>query len=303
MALFLYFSDLYCIMRNYINQLKLFDYVIIIFCLLTGIYITLGYNKLENIGIHILIRVLFISIVFLLILLQKSNLKFLYFLRNFYPLLFLGFLYSETDYYNNLLFENFDPFLVHIEELIFKTQPSLEFSKKIPYKWFSELMHLGYFSYYLITFGVPFSIYIKNRESFNKSMFIIILSFCFYYLTFVIFPSIGPQFFFTQSLNKLPDGYLFHKIMNIIIKIGETETGAFPSSHVGMAVIFLILTWKNIRLYFRALMILSFVLLLSTVYIHAHYVIDIIAGLISGFIFYLISNHIYLKLNQSKQIV
>ena len=276
-----------------LKRIKPFDLVIILFCLLTGIYILVGYKQLHDIYIHLLIRFIFLSIIFFLITTENSNNRILQFLRNFYPLLLLGFFYSETDYYNNLIFENFDSTLVQIENLFFGTQLSLQFSKLIPNKWFSELMHFGYFSYYLMTLGVPLLFYLKARRRFEKTMFIIVLSFCLYYLSFIIFPSIGPQFYFPMEQQTVPDAYLFQKIMDIIITIGESETGAFPSSHVGMAIIFLIIIRKRFKNYCFIILPLVTVLILSTIYLKAHYAIDIIAGIITGILFYLLSNKIY----------
>ena len=280
-------------MRNLFRSLKSFDFVIIIYCLITGIYISIGYNQLHDISFHLLIRVAFLSIVFLLVYIEKWQNKILLFIRNFYPLIFIGFFYSETDYYNNLIFENFDPILVRLEEFLFGSQLAIEFPKLIPFQWFSEIMHFGYFSYYLMIVGIPLLFYIKSSKEFEKSMFIILTSFCLYYLVFIVFPSIGPQFYFTIDQLSVPDGYIFDKIMHIIVELVETETGAFPSSHVGIVIIFLILIWKHFRNYFKVLILLSIFLILSTVYIKAHYAIDILAGIISGILFFLLSNWIF----------
>lgn len=194
-------------MRKLLNKLKSFDLVVILFCILTGIFIILSSNQLQNIFLHLSIRVLFIALIFLLISVTKSNNKLLSFIRNFYPLLLLGFFYGETDYYNNILFVNLDSYLVKIERFVFGSQLSLDFSVLIPYKWFSELMHFGYFSYYLFTLGIPLLFYVKKKQEFNKAMFIIIFSFCSYYILFILFPSIGPQFYFEPNQVIIPDGY------------------------------------------------------------------------------------------------
>lgn len=285
-------------MRKLLNKLKSFDLVVILFCILTGIFIILSSNQLQNIFLHLSIRVLFIALIFLLISVTKSNNKLLSFIRNFYPLLLLGFFYGETDYYNNILFVNLDSYLVKIERFVFGSQLSLDFSVLIPYKWFSELMHFGYFSYYLFTLGIPLLFYVKKKQEFNKAMFIIIFSFCSYYILFILFPSIGPQFYFEPNQVIIPDGYFFDRVMHLVVKYGETETGAFPSSHVGMTIIFLILIWKNFRKYFNILLIPVFLLILSTVYLKAHYAIDIIAGGISGVLFYVLSLRTYILMNK-----
>lgn len=287
-------------MNTLISKLKSFDYIIIIFCLISGIYISFGYNRIEDLWIHLTLRIVIISVSILLIYYGDQN-KFIQFLRNFYPLVFLGFFYSETGYYNQLIFKPFDPYLVRFEELIFTIQPSLEFSKLIPSQWFSELMHFGYFSYYLIIFGVPFLYYLQVRDKFERTMFIIMLSFSFYYIIFFLLPSIGPQFYFNANLSSVPEGFLFEKIMNVIIDMAETPTGAFPSSHVGVAIIIVILTFKDFRKHLTYLIPIVIILILSTVYIKAHYVIDIIAGFITGMLFYFIGNYIF-KLREYKQI-
>lgn len=286
-------------LNSILKKFKSFDLVVSLFIMTTGIYILAGYKQLNQISIHLLIRIVFLSIIFLLIKADDSKNTLLQFLRNFYPLLFLGFFYSETDYYNNLLFENFDPFLIRTENLIFGTQLSLEFSNLFSSQWFSEIMHFGYFSYYLMTFGVTLLFYIKAPKQFERVMFIIILSFSLFYIFFIIFPSIGPQFYFTPEQRFVPKGYLFQKIMDIVISIGETQTGAFPSSHAGMAVIFIILTIKQFKRTLFLLIPLVIILLFSTVYIKAHYAIDTIAGILTGILFYNLSGKIYFKFFES----
>lgn len=68
---------------------------------------------------------------------------------------------------------------------------------------------------------------------------------------------------------------------------GERPTAAFPSSHVGVATVIMLLAGhtRNRRL---CLLLLPFFVFLcmSTVYIQAHYVIDAIAGLLTGVLFY-----------------
>lgn len=68
---------------------------------------------------------------------------------------------------------------------------------------------------------------------------------------------------------------------------GERPTAAFPSSHVGVSTILMLLVWssKNRKL---LLFLLPFYVLLclSTVYIYAHYAIDVLAGWVSALLLY-----------------
>ena len=58
---------------------------------------------------------------------------------------------------------------------------------------------------------------------------------------------------------------------------------AFPSSHVSVCTVLMIITWHyGLRRLFWALVPIAVLLFLSTVYIRAHYAIDALAGLVSG---------------------
>jgi membrane-associated phospholipid phosphatase len=77
---------------------------------------------------------------------------------------------------------------------------------------------------------------------------------------------------------------------------GERPTAAFPSSHVGVTLVLLLLAWRSgsRRLFYW---VLPFLLLmcLATVYIRAHYAIDVFAGLISGTMIYFILQFLYTR--------
>ena len=68
---------------------------------------------------------------------------------------------------------------------------------------------------------------------------------------------------------------------------GERPTAAFPSSHIGVTVVVLLLAWHSRNKWLFWTFVPFFVLMFAaTVYIRAHYLIDAIAGLITGILFY-----------------
>jgi len=77
-------------------------------------------------------------------------------------------------------------------------------------------------------------------------------------------------------------------------QVGERPTAAFPSSHVGISTLILILILKNRRyLLFSILFPIYLALVAATVYIQAHYVIDIIAGFTTAFLFFVLGSLAY----------
>jgi len=104
---------------------------------------------------------------------------------------------------------------------------------------------------------------------------------------FIIFPVVGPQYYFSPPFSEVADSGIFSRTVKLIQYYGEYPTGAFPSSHVGLVVIFLTITYNNLRWLFWVIVPLFLLILSATVYIKAHYAIDVFAGLLSApFVYY-----------------
>ena len=106
-----------------------------------------------------------------------------------------------------------------------------------------------------------------------------------------IFPNLGDWFLTHSERMAAPgwaDGFWYH-MLDLTHDAGERPTAAFPSSHVGVTTVVMLLA---LRTRSRGLIftILPFYILmcLSTVYIYAHYAIDAIAGLVTGVLLYFV---------------
>ena len=275
------------------------DMITLSYMAVTLLYMVVGWNSLTHVWSHIVVRLAIA--VFILAMSRADTTKWHHntiynLIRNFYPLLLLTYFYKETGYLNNILFDYLDPWFVSAEQHLWGMQPSLEFSKHFPQKWFSEIMNFSYFFYYLLTIGIGLAAYFRNRSKMQEIIFLIFTSFIIYYLFFALFPVKGPQFYFYGADAKPVDAYFFSKMVKISQAIGETQTGAFPSSHVGMSIIFLILTFKYLRKTFWIILIPVVLLWFATVYIKAHYLIDVIGGFLSAPLVYYVSKWLYKKL-------
>lgn len=236
-------------------------------------------------------------------------------LRYIFPLTLLAVWYPDT-YEFCQLFTNLDPYFARLDEWLFGCQPSLEFSRLLPEKLWSELFHLGYWSYYpMIFLTVLAPLFGKAPERFPRTAFIVLATFFCYYFIYLFVPVAGPQYYFcavgidsieqgifpavgdwfrthTEMLpSPGPDG-LFRDLVVGAQAGGERPTAAFPSSHVGMSTVLLLLLRSN-RQYCLLVALLPFYTLLccATVYIQAHYLVDVFGGWISAFAFYALANH------------
>ena len=177
---------------------------------------------------------------------------------------------------------------------------------------------MGYFSYYPMIFFLVVWTFFRRYLLFEKTSFIILCSFFFFYVIFMFLPVAGPQFYyqavgietiregifphvglyFRDHFDMLPEtqyGGLFQHLVEMAQQGGERPTAAFPSSHVGVSTIIMILAWKADRKKRVFIGLLPFYVFLccATVYIHAHYAVDAIAGFLVAFPVYQISHKIY----------
>ena len=230
---------------------------------------------------------------------------------------FLGWWYPDT-YEMNRLLPNLDHVFASLEQSLFGCHPSLLFSQAVPYGWFSELMCMGYVSYFPLISTVTIYYFLKRYEEFQKATFVILASFFIYYVIFVLLPVTGPQFYYlavgTENIaagifsdvgdwflthsERLAapgwsDGFFYH-LLEMTHDAGERPTAAFPSSHVGCTTVLMMLALHTRSRRLVLGMLPFYVLMcLSTVYIYAHYVIDAIAGLFTGIMLYYLLTLLY----------
>ncbi|MCU4177198.1 phosphatase PAP2 family protein [Carboxylicivirga sp. N1Y90] len=208
----------------------------------------------------------------------------------------LGSFYTETAHLNTLLFAKWDSYLDMADMWMFGFQPALLFSKVLNHGLFSELMFMGYFSYYLMPLATFVVVWVNRKVHFEKVSFIILTSFFLYYVLFILMPAEGPQYFYAFPHNQIEAKGVFAFLVKQIQLLGEAPTAAFPSSHVGVSVIILLILSKHKLMLFWILLPFVIILCFSTVYIKAHYAVDVFAGLISAPLILKLSSYIYSKL-------
>ena len=222
----------------------------------------------------------------------------------------LAWWYPDT-YEINRMFPNLDHIFAGWEQDLFGCQPALLFAKALPWAVVSELMSMGYFMYYPMIALVTFYYFFCRYYEAERAVFVMLTSFFIYYLIYIYVPVVGPTFYFdavgiseiTKGIfpalgdyfnthtNCLPTpGYtdgIFYQLVEDAKNAGERPTAAFPSSHVGVSTICMLLVWHagNRKMLYVMLPFYIF-LCLATVYIQAHYLIDAIAGLISAIVIY-----------------
>ncbi len=287
------------------------EWVAVGYLLLTLLIVFFTYTKANNPEAMVWGRVrIGVIIVALWLVYRMIPCRFTRFMRIGVQLLLLSWWYSDT-YEINRMLPNLDHLFAQWEQNLFGCQPALLFCKAFPWHFFSEIMDLGYASFYPMIAVVVLFYFVFRYKEFERATFVIIAAFFIYFVIFDVLPVTGPTFYykavgindivqgifpsvndhFNYCQDSLPspgytDGFFYHLVEDAK-SVGERPTAAFPSSHIGISTVLVLLAWHggNRKLFY---VILPFyvILCLSTVYIQAHYVIDGLAGLVSGVLFY-----------------
>jgi membrane-associated phospholipid phosphatase len=173
-------------------------------------------------------------------------------------------------------------YLAAIEEWLFGGQPVVWAERYItPAR--TEFFNLFYANFYLVAPSVVMVLWFSGkRVEARHALLGIIL--CFYsgYVLYVIFPAAPPRLYFeslglfTVTLRGGPITNFQDALLQMMPN--HAARAAFPSLHAAVSFLSLYYAWKHCRWFFPILLTFVVGLLVSTVYLRHHWVVDLIAG-------------------------
>ena len=273
-----------------------FEWVVLAYILFTAAIVLFTSTKMANPEAMIWGRIrVGAMIIALWIVYRLLPCKLTMFMRVGAQMALLAWWYPDT-FELNRLFPNLDHVFATWEQQLFGFQPALVFAHTCSSPIISELMDCGYVAYFPMIATIILFYFFRRYDEFQRTVFVILASFFTYYVIFDLVPVVGPTFYykaiglhnaaqgvfpnvhdyFNLHQDCLPSpGYthgFFYDLVEDAKAAGERPTAAFPSSHVGIATICMLLAWrtKNKMLLFILLPFYVF-LCMATVYIQAHY--------------------------------
>lgn len=305
-------KDLFTIEERPRKGLLALEWVILAYAAITLLVVLFCFTKIDNPQAMIWGRVRVSAItVGLWAVYRFIPCKMTEFVRVTIQMALLAWWYQDTSEINSL-FTNLDHVFAALDQTVFGFQPALVFAEKFTHPVLSEFLELSYVSYYPIIILVCFFYFFARYKEFEKCCFIIMASFFTYYLIFDFIPVVGPMYYYPAigmehvvkgvfpmvgdkmagnwHIMKPPgwtDGLGYQMIADV--HEGERPTGAFPSSHIGIAVVcFFLAVRTRSKAFVLTLLPLCVGIFFATVYIRAHYAVDAFAGLITGCLFYVL---------------
>ena len=202
-------------------------------------------------------------------------------IQDWYPVLLAPLFYSEAGLINRAFTDGY--FDLHVEEWeasLFGGQPSVTLRDRLSGTWFSEYVHLAYFSYYFLAPAMALFLYLRGRmRDFQVYMATVTTTFMTCLAIFIMFPVAGPYYIFTPP-DPRSMGPLIPPMVHWLLRHGSSIGTAFPSSHVAVSVTVLLMAWRFSRIAFVLLLMFVPALAVGAVYGGFHYAIDTLAGLV-----------------------
>jgi len=189
---------------------------------------------------------------------------------------------------------DYDSVLIAVDRWVFGVNPT-QWLGQFAHPLLTEVLQIAYFSYYLIFILVGVELYRRYPiAEFDHGAFLIVYGFYLSYLGYFLLPAIGPRFTLHDfyALDRDLPGLLFTPWMRSFINAGESITATmpnaaelvqrdvFPSGHTQMTLIAAYLAFHYRLPSRRVIAVLATLLIIGTVYLRYHYVIDLVGGMV-----------------------
>lgn len=145
---------------------------------------------------------------------------------------------------------------------------------------FTDAAYLAYCSYYLLPVTAAALAWWRGSEAFERAVFAVLLVFYLTFLGYLLLPASGPRLPAADEARVLGGGWPSEAVRAFLRAAESTTLDAFPSGHVAIAVVSAACASRLVgRGTAAALWIWAVAVGFSTVYIHVHYAVDVLAGL------------------------
>ena len=222
--------------------------------------------------------------------------RFWHFWRHWYPHLFFLFCFEEMGKLMHLVQPGWqDAKLIAFDRWLTGVNPSL-WLEQFANPALNEFMQFSYFTYFLFLLVLGAVLYYRREwPSYWAVMTYSAVAYSLGYVIAAFFPVQSPWFTLAGMWHGDLAGGPFTAVINFIEKCGRVRGAAFPSQHVAGAMAALWGAWRHRRWLFWVFLPFVVCMCASTVYVRNHYVADVLAGMLTGTLGYLIGKSLISK--------
>ncbi len=206
-------------------------------------------------------------------------------LRAAYPALLFGYFYNQTGSLMHLFYPEFhDGCLTGWEAQVFGANVTVWLDTHflghgVITTFVTELLSGCYFGYYLLMPVVVIPLLVLKRyKQLGEILTAASITFAVSFNLFWFYPIEGPRWHFASVYTHDITGPVFRSMVQFIIKNGAVHGGAMPSTHTGVALVFLVYLYRFYRRWFYVALPIVIGIAFGAVYGRFHYISDILVG-------------------------
>jgi membrane-associated phospholipid phosphatase len=202
------------------------------------------------------------------------------FFHYFSPILFVIVIYESLGDLIQHLQLDVDPRLIQIDFSIFGVQPTLWIQRWIV-PWLTDILSLAYLSYYFLPVVLIIVLYLKGRTAaLDRSIFVLAFGYYVSFIGYILFPAVGPRYAMAHLYSiPLEGSFITDFVRDTLNALEHNKRDCMPSGHTQIVLIVLYLAHRYEKLLFYLFLPIICGLILSTVYLRYHYVIDLMVGI------------------------
>ena len=146
---------------------------------------------------------------------------------------------------------------------------------------FTDLVYLAYASFYFLPLGVALLTRLRlGAERYERTAFTLLLGFYLSFLGYFLWPAEGPRVPPALEAARLGGGAVSQAVRAFLHGAETTTLDAFPSGHTAVSVLSAALASRPFPKLAPLFWAWALVIVFATVYISAHYLVDVAAGLL-----------------------
>lgn len=282
--------------RKIFSTLYAHDVIVICFGAILSLLNLIFYPVIPQWYILILINMgVSLAVVVIAYLHERTANNVLTFVHHWYlaPLIFLTFkeLYLMVVPIHG---RDYDDLFIAIDRWLFGVDPTVwlaQFSTPLA----TEVLQIAYSSFYFLLILAGTELYMKkDRATYLILAFYIVYGFFLSYPGYFLLPAVGPRFTLHNfdALNEQLPGLFLTKLLRDFVNAGESiplgvsnpiafaQRDVFPSGHTMMMLVLMYFVVKYSMKIKIFILVTGTLLIIGTVYLRYHYVIDLVGGAI-----------------------
>jgi membrane-associated phospholipid phosphatase len=279
----------------YLSRFRTFDFITLAFLLYLSLLSLIFHTRVPEWWILICVNIAAAGVIFLMaVYFSDAPLSSpRRWLRDWYPVGAILLVYKELYY---IIYPirgmDYDELLMKIDRWLFGVNPT-EWIAQFSHPVLTEFLQIVYASFFFLFLIAGYEMYRRSMmKEFYYMLFLVSYGFFLSYIGYFLVPAIGPRFTIHDyhTMHEMLPGLYLTDTIRYLLDAGESipygvpnpedyvQRDVFPSGHVQLTMVLMYFV-AVYRLRIRTfILITGSLLIISTVYLWYHYVIDVFAG-------------------------